>query len=198
MISLKHLLKKGNDTLLVMMGEDHLSFETDMSVLFVYEFDWNTYLSPWPAARIFKTGTDFEGKADEMIQKLLDLNLIQNYKHCYIAGYSLAGLFALYSCTKVNLFEGCICCSASLWYPDFYSYLQSHPVYAKRIYFSLGNKEKRSRNPVLAEIGNISEKTFQLMKQNHECVFEWNEGNHFSFVDERMRKGITWMNESEN
>ena len=41
MISLKHLLKKGNDTLLVMMGEDHLSFETDMSVLFVYEFDWN-------------------------------------------------------------------------------------------------------------------------------------------------------------
>lgn len=191
---MKYTLKEGNEKLLVLIGEDHLSFETDMSVLFIYDFDWNMYLSPWTAGKIFANGNSFSGKADEMIQMILDLNIIQKYEHSYIAGYSLAGLFSLYFCTRINLFDGCISCSGSLWYPNFYSYLKDYPLNCGYVYLSLGDQEKKSRNPVLCEVQEWTEKVYLLLSETCVCQFEMNPGNHFSDVDERIRKGITWMN----
>lgn len=191
---MKYKLKEGNKNLLILIGEDHLSFETDMSVLYIYDFDWNRYLSPWPSDRIFKKGDYFEGKADELIRMILDLNIIQKYDHSYIAGYSLAGLFSLYFCTRTNLFEGCISCSGSLWYPNFYSWLKEHPLNCRYVYLSLGNQEKKSRNPILSQVQKWTEKTYLFLSQTHICKYEMSSGNHFSDVDERIRKGITWMN----
>lgn len=191
---MKYSLKEGNENLLVLIGEDHLSFKTDMSVLYIYDFDWNRYLSPWPADKIFRKGESFEGKADELIQRILDLNIIQTYEHSYIAGYSLAGLFSLYFCTRMNLFEGCISCSGSLWYPGFYSYLKEHVLNCRYVYLSLGDQEKKSRNPILSKVQEWTEKTDHLLLETHICTYELNPGNHFSDVDERIIKGIIWMN----
>lgn len=190
---MKYRLVKGNEYLLVLIGEEYRSFETDISVLYIYDFDWNKFLSPWPAEKIFKNGDGFEGKADELIQKILDLNIIQKFSCSYIAGYSLAGLFSLYFCTRKNIFKGCISCSGSLWYSGFYSYLEEHPLYCRYVYLSLGDQEKKSRNPVLSKIQDFTEKTYQLLSDNHISKFEMNPGNHFTDVDGRIQKGITWI-----
>lgn len=191
---MKYILKEGNENLLVLIGEDHISFETAMSVLYIYDFDWNRYLSPWPADKIFKKGDRFEGRADKLIQMILDLGIIQKYEHSYISGYSLAGLFSLYFCTRINLFEGCISCSGSLWYPNFYSYLKEHSLKCRYVYLSLGDQEKKSRNPVLSQIQEWTEKVYLFLSETYVCKYEVNSGNHFSDVDERIRKGITWIN----
>ena len=54
--------------------------------------------------------------------------------------------------------------------------------------------EKKSRNPILSKVQEMTEKTYQLLLETHICTYELNPGNHFSDVDERIIKGITWMN----
>ena len=112
----------GSSPLFVMVGEhEPEAFHNilpDIRMLAVSGFDWNEKLSPWPAPRVFRNGDDFGGKADELIEELLEV-LKQYPGRKYIAGYSLAGLFALYTATKTDQFEGCASVSGSLWYPDF-------------------------------------------------------------------------------
>ena len=77
-------------------------------------FDWNRDLSPWPCDPVFKGGEAFQGKADAYLSLLSDTLLPQieteisdhGKKTAYrvLAGYSLAGLFALYSACSSDLF----------------------------------------------------------------------------------------------
>lgn len=62
-----------------------------------------------------------------------------------IAGYSLAGLFALYAIYQTDVFTRVGCISGSLWFPGFLEYVFTHE--SKRrpgcLYFSLGDKEAK-------------------------------------------------------
>ncbi len=62
-----------------------------------------------------------------------------------IAGYSLAGLFALYAICQTDVFSRVGCMSGSLWFPGFKEYVFSHEPkrWADCIYFSLGDREAR-------------------------------------------------------
>ncbi len=183
------LLHKNND-LLIVIGEYSIT-SCQSSILQITDFDWNDALTPWPAKAIRKGESDFGGQANVLLAFLRHYDL-SKYEHVYACGYSLAGLFALYACIILDL-DGCICCSASFWYPEFVPFVKNHPLKNKQIYLSLGNKESKSRNVILASVKACTEEIYKLIVKENHCTFEWNPGNHFDHVDERMQKGIAWL-----
>lgn len=90
-----------------------------------------------------------------------------------IAGYSLAGLFALYAIYRTDVFSRVGCMSASLWFPGFKEYIFSHEPKRRPdcIYFSLGDKEAKTRNPVLKTVQENTEEiqTFTRAKASTRC-----------------------------
>ena len=115
----------------------------DMAVA-VYEVsDWDGALSPWeyclPEGRYFAG----HGRATlEDIQRYC--GELTGYKRVYIAGYSLAGLFALWAVHETELFDGCACCSGSLWFGGWEEYSKTHGLKKPgTVYLSLGGKEEK-------------------------------------------------------
>ncbi len=114
-----------------------------------------------------------------------------------IGGYSLAGLFALWSMYQTDVFCGAAGCSASLWYPGFTEYAKLHALPKdSRVYLSLGTKEEKARQQVLSGVGDAARELYEHYQQSEAvktAVLEWNPGNHFKDADERMDKGFSWL-----
>ena len=88
--------------------------------------DWNRDFSPWAAAGVFRTGGDFSGGAEGYLQTFCQevMPAAEGAMHFsvtgrYIAGYSMAGLFALYSWLRGMPWDGVACCSGSVWFDGF-------------------------------------------------------------------------------
>ena len=76
--------------------------------------NWDRYLTPWKANVNLK-GRVFQGQAMELLHNLEDnvVPKIREYVNdtgIYIVGYSLAGLFSLWSLYESELFDGAECC----------------------------------------------------------------------------------------
>ena len=165
--------------------------------------NWNDALSPWEAPAVWgKQG--FGGNAADTLRFLTEqvmptlkqqFNLPENVK-IILGGYSLAGLFALWASTQTNLFYGVAAASPSVWFPDWKEFEQQHPIQAQRVYLSLGNKEERTKNAVMAAVGdNIRVLHSQLTARGADCTLEWNSGGHFKDADLRTAKAFRWMME---
>ena len=62
---------------------------------------------------------------------------------------------------------------------------------AKKVYLSLGNKEEKTRNQIMATVGDCIRQQAQIFEEkNIPCVLEWNEGNHFRDSDLRTAKAF--------
>lgn len=76
--------------------------------------DWDRYLTPWEVKANMK-GRIFQGQAAVLLHSL-ETNVVPKIKEhvkgakIYIAGYSLAGLFALWSLYESDVFDGAACC----------------------------------------------------------------------------------------
>ena len=122
---------------------------------------WNDALSPWKSPAVWgKQG--FGGKAAETRRFLMEqvipilkqqLRLPENVK-IILGGYSLAGLFALWASTQTDLFYGVAAASPSVWFPGWMEFEQQHLIQAQHIYLSLGDKEERTKNAVMAAVGD--------------------------------------------
>ncbi|NCB32590.1 MAG: hypothetical protein EOM64_01690 [Erysipelotrichia bacterium] len=156
--------------------------------------DWNRDLSPWPAERVFKGGEAFGGQADQLLQRLISLLDERSIPSCMIAGYSLAGLFALYASTKTDRFIGCACCSGSLWYPGFIDYLREHPSLSRYVYLSLGSREKNSKSSVLSHVEEDTREAEIIIRNTAASILVINPGGHFEAESERIASGISWLN----
>lgn len=194
----------GDENLIVYFCGEHTEADgligsgVKSTVLLISGFDWNRHLSPWPADRVFRKGEDFGGEADVLIEEAEKHIRSMGMKgHCTCAGYSLAGLFALYFCTKTDLFDGCISASGSLWYPGFLEYLRSHPVNCSKVYLSLGDKEKNTKNPVMSAVEQCTEEAAECIGKYAHAYFELNEGNHFADPVGRMVKGMKYVENYE-
>ncbi|MCG2730334.1 MAG: alpha/beta hydrolase [Acetobacterium sp.] len=167
------------------------------------QVDWNRDLSPWPTKRAFRGGEDFGGGADAYLKELTDTIIpaveaeLRFTPSCrMLAGYSLAGLFALYAFYRTDLFTRVGSISGSLWYDGFWEFmLANRPlVIPERVYFSLGDREKITRNQ---RLGVVEERTIQAEQLLHrlgaETIFELNPGNHFDDVPGRLAKGLKWL-----
>lgn len=153
---------------------------------------WNRELSPWKAPAVFgkeNFGDDAASTLNEIMKYCKD-----ETKTYYIGGYSLAGLFALWASYQTDLFRGVAAASPSMWFPGFADYMKDHNIKSSNVYLSLGDKEEKTRNPVMAEVGNKLCEAYGLLKDNGiNCTLEWNEGNHFKDADLRTAKAFLWV-----
>ena len=169
--------------------------------------DWNADLSPWEAPPVFGS-EGFAGGAettlkyvtDQLIPELtVDKDGLTDSKSVpliYIGGYSLAGFFALWAAYQTDLFKGVAAASPSVWFPGWIGYAESNPIKTDKVYLSLGDKEEKTRNPVMRTVGDNIRKQFELLQAHkacEKCTLEMNQGNHFKEPDIRTAKGFAWL-----
>ena len=162
---------------------------------------WNGDLSPWPAPPVFGN-EGFGDGAKDTLQKITQV-IIQQIKAEYdlpndarliLGGYSLAGLFALWCGHETDFFDGIAAASPSVWFPGFMEYVKAHPLQAKAVYLSLGDKEERTRNPVMRQVGDCIRALYDHYKEipDAAATLEWNEGNHFRDAGKRTARAFSW------
>ncbi len=181
------------------------SLLSDIKVILaaVDDVDWECDLSPWPATRAFRGGTDFMGGADAYLAELTEqivpaVEGTIGFTPCCrgIAGYSMAGLFAVYALYRTDIFSRAASVSGSLWYDGFLDFMnENRPVrLPETVYFSLGDREEVTKNRRLATVQNCTAAAEKRMRDlGVKAVFEINEGNHFADVSERIAKGLRWI-----
>ena len=151
--------------------------------------DWNNDLSPWKAPAAFGD-QDFGGGAEAAFADLLEqIRILRKGTpdaKLYLGGYSLAGMFALWTVTKTEEFDHVAAVSPSVWFPGFTEYLEAHHTEVFSAYLSLGEKEKKTAEPI--------RRTQKILEgQFAETTLEWNPGNHFKDPDLRTAKGFAWL-----
>ena len=164
----------------------------DFRLLALKVDSWNNDLSPWQADPVFGKDGFGDGAADTL-STILDLTADRG-KRYFLGGYSLAGLFALWAVFRTDVFSGVAAASPSVWFPGFSDYIKSHEIQTGNVYLSLGDREERTRNPVMATVGDrIRECYDYLPGKGVACVLEWNPGNHFKDPDIRTAKAFSWL-----
>lgn len=161
--------------------------------------NWNHDLSPWPTPTIGNNKYGFGG-AEGYIKKLTNeiipeirAKLGLEPEFTAIAGYSLAGLFALYAAYRTDIFSRIASVSGSLWFPGFTEFAETNKFVKTPdlIYLSLGEAEAKTRDKNLAPVRKNTEKLDEIYKtQNIPTIFELNPGNHFTETVLRTAKGI--------
>ncbi len=164
---------------------------------------WNQELSPWPIETVVSKNDNFAGKADQWLPLLIGEVLPQVESlldappawRC-LAGYSLAGLFAVWTAYQCDLFTRILSASGSMWYPGWLEYAHEHQLAAplQGVYLSVGDKESTSRNAVLQTVGERTRAMAALLAERGiPSKFEHNPGNHFKNPPLRVVKGINWL-----
>ncbi len=175
----------------------------DFTLAAITGLDWNHDLAPWDCPPVFKNGEPCTGGAQDYL-KVLTEAIIPKVEESFscpacwrgIAGYSLAGLFALWSLYETDLFLRAASMSGSLWFPGFKAYAFSHKPKGplEKVYFSLGNKECKTRNPLLQTVQENTQAIEALYQSlGIQTVFRLNPGNHYKDGDKRTADGIRWM-----
>ncbi len=171
------------------------------SLLNISGLDWNLDMTPWYAEPLSWEKDAAFGGADEYLGLLLD-EIIPKAKEIInmptpktgIAGYSLGGLFALYSLYRSDMFDMAASISGSLWFPHFAEYIFENEMKSKpeKIYISLGDKEAKTGNKILRTVQDNTEKIASHYKDlGYDAYFELNPGNHFKEPELRTARGIT-------
>ena len=165
--------------------------------------NWNDALSPWKSPAVWGKES-FGGNAagtlrfltEQAIPTLKQQFALPENVRIILGGYSLAGLFALWASTQTALFSGVAAASPSVWFPGWMEFEQQHPIQAQRVYLSLGDKEERTKNAVMAAVGdNIRTLHSRLAERGTDCTLEWNNGGHFKDADLRTARAFRWVME---
>ena len=172
--------------------EIHRLTDQEFAFVAVKVENWNHDLSPWNAPAVFGT-EEFGDGAGNTLEEVLQLCTDNDRKYC-IGGYSMAGLFALWAAMQTDRFKGVAATSPSVWFPGFLEDMKSRRVGSDCIYLSLGDKEEKTRNPVMAQVGNCIRETFTWLKEEGiPCTLEWNHGGHFKEPDMRTARAFAWV-----
>ena len=183
----------------------HIEENTDRNfslVAFKIE-DWNSELTPWEMPLLRGKGNFGDGATrtlefikNELIPALSEYTNTENKEIKYIlGGYSLAGLFSLWSGYQTDIFEGIAAVSPSVWYKKWIEYVETEKTLSEKIYLSLGDTEEKTKHQILSKIGDNIRKQYEILEksENVKTVLEWNEGNHFKNPDIRTAKGFLWV-----
>ena len=169
----------------------------------ISDLDWNHDMVPWDSPPAFKNSEPCTGGADDYLHLLTEeiipaaekeINGVPRWRG--IAGYSLAGLFALYAIYQTDLFSRVGSMSGSLWFPSMKEYIFSHEPkrWPDCMYFSLGDKESKPRNQVLRNVRQNTEEIQAFYQaKGIDTVFQLNPGNHYDHAAERTAAGLCWL-----
>ncbi|MGI5989272.1 MAG: hypothetical protein ACOX78_03265 [Lachnospiraceae bacterium] len=165
--------------------------------------DWGRELLPWKAKLPFGLEPD-SAEAGAMLSRITG-KIVPALKKSFadvtfvIGGYSLAGLFALWSSYQTDLFAGCAAASPSLWVEGWLDYARENAPLARYYSLSLGDREERAKNPVLKTIGECMRRQDEILESD--CVtgrgnirnvqFQMNPGNHFQHNGKRTGDAFT-------
>lgn len=174
----------------------------DFSLAAIGGLDWDLELTPWPGPGIGK-GRTFGGGAEAWLSTLTEVllpelaaRLPERPRWTGLAGYSLAGLFAVYALYRTDAFDRVASASGSLWYPGFADYAAENGLRRApdRLYLSLGDREGQTRNPVMRPVEEATRRLAGLYEaMGIPTRFELNPGGHFTEPVARMAKGIAWL-----
>ena len=117
-------------------------------------------------------------------------------KTLILGGYSLGGLFALWSVTRTDAFNAVFAGSPSLWMEGWNEYADAHTLKVRYAYMSLGDKEECTRKQPFCIIGDRvrqQHKRHETQLGSDHCILEWNEGGHFNEIELRKAKGFAWL-----
>ncbi len=191
---------------LLLAAAQQLGIDGRFNLVTISGLHWNQELSPWPIESVVSKDDRFTGGADGLLTLLTDEIVPQVERlldepptwRC-LAGYSMGGLFAVYSSHRSALFSRILSASGSMWYPGWLEYAREHdfagPV--SGVYLSVGDKESTSRNSVLQTVGERTRQVAELYATRGVAAkFELNPGNHFKNPPLRVVKGIKWLLES--
>lgn len=166
-------------------------------------FDWNRELSPWACDGTVRDAEPFGGQAagflDELLNQIIpqvESSLPQPPTWRGVAGYSLAGLFSLWSLWQTDAFDRAASASGSLWFPGFIDYAHEHAmaVTPDSAYLSLGKKETKTPNRMMRHVLEDTRAMEKLLgERGIPTTLELNPGNHFAQTDLRMARGIHWI-----
>lgn len=175
----------------------------DFTLVTISGLTWNHDMAPWDIPPISPKDAPCTGGAEEYLRLLSDEIVPAAERFVLgqvlwrgLAGYSLGGLFALYSLYHVELFSRIASISGSLWFPDFQEYVFSHEMLnpPKHLYLSLGDRECRTGNPFLKTVQERTEKICDFYRtKGIDTAFEFNSGNHFKNAIQRTALGIAWI-----
>jgi predicted alpha/beta superfamily hydrolase len=175
----------------------------DCTLIITRVLNWDDYMTPWECPPLFTNGPAYGGRADDHIAWMTN-RLIPTVRHhlddppayrC-LAGYSLAGLFALYAIHRSGVFTRAASISGSLWYPDFLEYSKTHSLHTRPecLYLSVGDKERNTRNRLMQTVQDRTKELATFYQQaGIPTAFELNPGNHFQDPERRTARGIAWM-----
>ena len=172
----------------------------------ISRLDWNKDMSPWAMPPISKDDTPCQGGANEYLDFLVntvvpevDKRLDGKCAYHAIAGYSLAGLFAVFALYKTGIFSKVASASGSFWFPDFVNFATQNKMVQTPdcIYFSLGDREAKTSNSFLKTVEVNTKKLEAFYRGNGiDTIYVSNEGNHFKNANLRMAQGIKWILEN--
>ena len=161
--------------------------------------DWNRQLSPWEAPPVFGREGFGSGAGETLeliISKVLP-KLDQDLKRrFFLCGYSLAGLFALWSAYRTDVFAGVAAVSPSVWFDAWTDHASGLHIRAPRVYLSLGDREKLSKNPRMARVEDCIRFQDALLERDSACVehtLKFNPGGHFNDPPLRCALGAAWL-----
>ena len=169
----------------------------------VSDLDWNHDMAPWDSPPTFKNADLCTGGADDYLRLLTeeiipaaekDLGGVPRWRG--IAGYSLAGLFALYALYQTDVFARAASMSGSFWFEGIMEYVCSHEMKRKPdcLYFSLGDKESSTDNPILNVVQQNTQEIETLCHgKGIETTFVLNSGSHYQACNKRTAAGIHWI-----
>lgn len=161
---------------------------------------WNGDLSPWKAPAVWGNEGFGDGAEDTLrtitetlIPDAMKSGELSDKPSIYLGGYSLAAFFALWAGYQKE-FDGICAASPSVWFPDWMDYAKANTFLSKKCYLSLGKKEEKTRNQVMARVGDCIRTQMEIFGNSKiESTLEWNEGNHFTEPDIRTAKGFCWL-----
>ncbi len=175
----------------------------DCTLAVISHLEWDHDMAPWDIPPISKDDTPCTGGADDYLGLMIDKIIPAVEKEVCgtpawrgIAGYSLAGLFAVYSLYKTDVFSRVASMSGSLWFPGLLDYMASGEMAIRPdcAYFSLGNKECRTNNQYLKCVQENTEAIYaRFLNQGINTTFVLNPGNHYREAAERTAAGIVWI-----
>ena len=205
--------KTSRDVVYAILGEDDTKEvwatldEPKPTLAAISGVDWNRELSPWPAPKAFRGSDDFDGGAPAFLSKLTGhiVPLVENRldftpSSRAIAGYSLAGLFALWAVFATDIFDRAASVSGSLWYDGFLEHVNANALRdgVERVYLSLGDREKNTRNPRMAVVEEHTNQIAELLRSRDIPVtFELNQGGHFHDAPGRIARAINALMQPE-
>ena len=122
----------------------------DFQFIAVKVDNWNQELTPWEVPAVFGN-ENFGDGAWQTLKGILKICTDKKQDILYWS-YSLSGLFALWASCQTDIFYGVAAASPSVWFPGFVEYLKEQKIKSKSVYLSLGDKEEKTKSPVMSNV----------------------------------------------